>query len=409
MVDELWAEDPELVIGSEPATRPVGDLGTTGQTWLEFMRFRRYVPEFLHATAAVRTRPNRSLRVRRRLSPLHYVRRVDRRTAAALTAAPAAAALVAGVENAVACSADQVLDVPVVEETLDSAANRAILALLLGLLRRGRALYERLEALVALKRESATETPLAQRWPVRRQLLLDLSTRLKTLLRQSPFAAVRRPEVTAAGLTAVAADPAYSRAWNRGWRALRRGVESAPADERLWISPSWQIYERWCFIRLGKVLGAMTEGWTWRLHGAAERWLGTNGSRNAILEYQPTFRSTGEPRTGRWSVSMQREPDILLTVTGSDPEDVTFATFDAKYRTSRANVLEAMGSAHIYQDSLRIGEARPTASFLLVPRGGGAPWLEDAAFQWKHRVGIVPFSPDTIPQLPSTVLEAIRG
>ena len=33
---------------------------------------------------------------------------------------------------------------------------------------------------------------------------------------------------------------------------------------------------------------------------------------------------------------------------------------DAKYRTSRVAVLDAMASAHIYQDSLRIGACRPT-------------------------------------------------
>src|SRR5688572_26695581 len=35
MLDEVWAEDPNLVIGSEPAGRSIGDLGTDQNAWLE--------------------------------------------------------------------------------------------------------------------------------------------------------------------------------------------------------------------------------------------------------------------------------------------------------------------------------------------------------------------------------------
>src|SRR6185295_5334231 len=34
MLGELWDEDPSLVIGAEPATSPIGDLGTTHNPWL---------------------------------------------------------------------------------------------------------------------------------------------------------------------------------------------------------------------------------------------------------------------------------------------------------------------------------------------------------------------------------------
>jgi hypothetical protein len=92
---------------------------------------------------------------------------------------------------------------------------------------------------------------------------------------------------------------------------------------------------------------------------------------------------------------------------GSDGGDPRFVVFDAKYRASRANVLDAMSSAHIYQDSLRIGSRRPEASFLLVPCGGGAPWLEDAAFQAEHRVGVLPFCLDVATALPAVVINQL--
>jgi hypothetical protein len=57
------------------------------------------------------------------------------------------------------------LDVPQVEETLDSAANRAILALQLAMLHRIQAVEERLAKLVTDQRESETRTSLGARWP----------------------------------------------------------------------------------------------------------------------------------------------------------------------------------------------------------------------------------------------------
>jgi hypothetical protein len=97
---------------------------------------------------------------------------------------------------------------------------------------------------------------------------------LATVLRRFPFPQVRRPEITAAGLTAIAADPIYSRAWGRGWRALRDGVETEMSTERLWVSPSWEIYERWCFLRLGKLLAFSTPSWQWSLQRNPRQWVG---------------------------------------------------------------------------------------------------------------------------------------
>jgi hypothetical protein len=401
MVEELWAANPALVIGHEPATRQIGALGRHEDPWLEFSRFRRYVPDFLQAMGMIRARPRRSLRALRTLRPLHQVRRVDRRTAAALSTSPMAAVLTGIAEGSP--RAEGYLDAPLVEETLDSAANRALLALTVALIRRGRALQERLQAAVQRDVGSEAETPLASRWPVRRTLLLELVAGIQGLLRHTPFPEVRRAEITAAGLTAIAADPSYSRAWNRGWRALRHGVDAPPTEERLWMSPSWQIYERWCFLVLGRHFARVAPRWDWKLDVAEFRWTGEHSGSRAVLDYMPTFRSMAPDQAGRWSVSRQREPDLALTVMSADPGSRRFVVFDAKYRASRANVLDAMTSAHVYQDSLRLGDQRPVASFLLVPSGGGAAWLEQEVFHAEHRVGVVAFASDTLPTLPSAV------
>lgn len=390
MVAQLWAEDPALVFGTEPATAPTGELGTYEDPWLAFSRFRRYAPAFLAALAHVHARPRRTLRARRDGVPMHQVRRVDRITATAVARTPAVA-LFLDRSDEEPQGIDTRLDVPLVEETVDSAANRAMLALLRAMLRRARVLLVTLQDTVERTAESETRTTLQTRWPARRQVLLRLVEQLGRALRRFPFPDVKRPEVTGAGLTAIAADPLYSRAWGQGWRALRHGVESGDTRERLWVSPSWEVYERWCFLQLGKLLAKQTPEWGWRRLIDPHRWKGVNGDRTAELTLQPTFRAYTGFTEGRWSVSKQREPDLVLSVRSQT--GVQFVVLDAKYRASRSNVLDAMKSAHIYQDSLRIDGQRPLASLLLIPKGGGVAPLENPTFQALHHVGTCAFSP----------------
>lgn len=390
MIEEVWAEDPELVLGSEPATTRAGELGSSENPWLAFARLRQHAPDFLRAAFDLTKCPRRALSVCRTTAPLHHVRNVDRRTAAALIRSPAAALFadqVAVVESRFA--AESRLDVPLVHETLDCAANRAMLALLLALVRRATSILALLQRVVDREPESETRTPIARRWPARRQTLEQIEGRLKRLLHRPPFSEVSRPEVTAAGLTTVAADPLYARAWQRGWRALRRGLESGDASERLWISPSWEVYERWCYVRLGRMLATVMPQWGWTRR--KDRWAGAFCDRRAELILQPTFRSHHAEIEGMWSISKERVPDLVLRV--DSPDGTRFVVLDAKYRASRANVLDAMESAHIYQDSLRIGSRRPEGSLLLVPAAGGANWLEDQAFQARHRVGVRVLTP----------------
>lgn len=404
MLDELWEADPVLVIGTEPGTRRIGDLGSTQNAWLEFARFRRYVPEFMRAVVPVLTNPRRALYVRRIAAPLRQVRRVDRQTALALARSPAASSVVGRVGGLVRQQDDRI-DVPSVEETLDSAANRAMLALVLALIRRGRGLQDRLQDLVNRDPDSETRTSLASRWPVRKQVLEDVLGHLKALLRASPFSHVSRPEISASGLTALAADPCYARVWSCGWRALRHGLALGSESDRLWVSPSWEIYERWCFLRLGQLLSTNLPGWQWSRR--SDYWTSESGNCRVELHLQPTFRSRRQESDTRWSISKERVPDLVLTA--HSPAGTSFLVLDAKYRTSRSNVLDAMDSAHIYQDSLRIGALRPRASLLLVPSGGGAPWLEQPAFQLAHRVGICVFSPGADSSLPAPVRQMFEG
>ena len=171
----------------------------------------------------------------------------------------------------------------------------------------------------------------------------------------------------------------------------------------MWMSPSWEIYERWCFVKAAGMLRDRLPDFLW----TRERnnvWVGKVPECLVRLELQATF--LGGPGPQRWSVSRQREPDLLLVIERAGEE--RFLVLDAKYRTSRANVLEAMASAHVYRDSLRIGERRADRALLLVPAGGGADWLEKAEFQRKQGVGVCVLNPEPEKQLPEAVAEFLE-
>ena len=112
------------------------------------------------------------------------------------------------------------------------------------------------------------------------------------------------------------------------------------------------------------------------------------------LLLQPQFPAgDANSKSGFRSVSGRREPDIVITFCEGSRR--RWDVLDAKYRTTRSNVLDAMSSAHIYRDSLRWHQRKPESAVLLVPRSGGAPWMEEPDFIHAHQVGVCALSPDT--------------
>jgi hypothetical protein len=174
------------------------------------------------------------------------------------------------------------------------------------------------------------------------------------------------------------------------------GIDGPPQTEDLWISPTWEIYERWCFVRLAKFLhvhcgSAIKKAYVGRcLTLSASNPMG----REFRLVLQAPFPAWDQPSaSGFSSISGFRQPDIVLTVSNGSRR--LCLVLDAKYRTSRDNLLDAMASAHLYHDALRVDRDRVCGALILVPKGGGARWLEDSQFQLNNRVGVFELSFDT--------------
>ena len=401
MLNQVWAFDPSLVLGTEPAASPIGHEAAISDPWLEYARMREYGDKFARALSAISRRPLRELRAERTYLPLQQVRRADRQTVLAMLGhAQLLAVLRPGHVGATTMNRLPQFDVPTVRETLDGSGNRCIAAIAHKVLRRAVQLRDKLQLIAEKEPESTTRTALASRWPRRRDFLDQLVWRFRHFQRISPLANVTRHEISAAGLNAVSADPAYSNAYGSGWRILRQGVEGPPQGERLWMSPTWEIYERWCFVQLSKTIREIEPGYDWSISRKhkSKATVAFTGSKSGCpkieLLLQPKFPAGDQgPNADFRSISGARQPDIVLTREKENTS--TWHVLDAKYRTGRPNVLEAMASAHIYSDALRWKEQRPESAVLLVPQGGGARWLESPTFISQHRVGVCALTTDT--------------
>ncbi len=303
------------------------------------------------------------------------------------------------------------LDVPCTERHLDGPANRCLAAMVKNVQQGIRRVRSEISEIVAKERESATRSSLQSRWPRRLAFLNSLELDLSQILRRIPFNEVTSSEITSAGLTAVAAHPLYSRAFKFGWGALRRGLSGQTSSARFWLAPTWEVYERWCFATVAKGVRKLLPALVWKRRqksNSVDRvsWIGSDssGARVSVVLQQTFSASNGASSSSFYSISGMRCPDIVLQKS-DESGGSSFLVFDAKYRTKRNNVLEAMATAHIYRDALRQDGEHADGALLLVPRGSGAPWLEAEEFQHEEKVGIIPFAPGS----EEKVLEYLRN
>ena len=402
MINEIIDFDAYLVVGEEPARRRLGALGETDDplVWLERLRRRRN--ELNQTLVAIRREPVSVLKARRRFVPLRDARRTDLRTLQSALRQPATLAAIRPGMGSMLLSdpADgPILDVPAVERTLDAPANRCALAMLRALLLRCRELTKLLDKL-AESRVQETRTGVAGRVHRWKQILGEMEREFAKAERRLPFSEVQRAEVTAAGLNAVAAHPLYGRFWRVGWEALRRGVYHLDPEDLLPLSPTWEIYERWCFVALARKLREWLPEYAWKHAGATgsdrRRVIGRRSDGHQItLHLQKTFqKKDGVEQKEAWSISRQCVPDLVLKSETCD--GVTrFIVLDAKYRTGEQNILNGMAeSAHLYHDALRLGPRRPERTLLLVPNADETEWLSREDYVDKHHVGVVALRPD---------------
>ncbi len=391
MVSTILDFDPALLFGTEEAQRGIGNEGEFTNTHLQYARLRRYGDRLQAALRQVTKKPLTSLRRERVSVGAHQVKRLD----------------VAGVRKALMNPNGLALlhkdspgrprlnavqfDVSSVYDEQDNPANQALGLILWDVMRRCRQVLRSLQEIVRKESHSETRSELNPRLVRRITFVETLLGKLGRVQRTSPFCELTQRRFSAAGLNAISAHPVYARAYRFGWYALRSGVLGQENEEALWLSPTWEIYERWCYVIVVGQLKALYPGLLWRRRASFSkngriRWRGTGIGVELDVWFQvrcPAVDRT--PYRGFSSLSRLRFPDIVITL--KSPVGNRFIVLDAKYRSSRHGVLDAMASAHLYHDSLRWGGRKPDASLLLIPRGGAVAVLEEADYRAAHGIG----------------------
>jgi hypothetical protein len=395
LIRDVMDVDPALILGAEPATHAAGGSASIVNADLQYAYMFQYGSRFLKSLRTIEERPRRTLRSMRMAASLSRVRRIDVRTVMSM-AQSGLAVVLGGPSDDDASSVDLKtirVDVPFSMESLDCAANRCIVVVMRAVLRRAIAVGKELTRRAELQSSEDMRTSFRSRWPRRRQFLTKLIDDLRSSLAQEPFVSVTRDESSAAGLTAVASDPIYARAYRFARNILRPGAPADDASDWVWMSPSWGLYETWCCIRVGRVLRELLPGFNWMQDGIV-RQVGHGGDVKVSLLSQVTFsyRKDVADRDKFNSISKELRPDLVLTVERGSVQ--RFMVLDAKYSQSRSSILEAMYSAHVYHDALRWHGRQPDRSLLLVPASEESlEWLHGAEFKSEHRVGITRCAP----------------
>ncbi|ANG64883.1 hypothetical protein A8C75_21965 [Marinobacterium aestuarii] len=390
-IEQIADYDIDLLMGAEPGRTGLGGHSCDLQLWIRYVRLRSFITRYLAALRTVAERPVVRLSHRREQVPIQLARRVDNQSIRRLAANPQLLSAIArqqGNAGAVVLD-DNRLDVPFIEPTLDNPANRLMAGQLSDVLRLTVWLTERLTSLRLSP--SDTQTDLAARLPRRAAFLSATHKRLLKLSRSQPFSGARQTWGDVAGLNAVSGHPHYDLAYRLGTRILRNGLSEQTVDEQHYLAPTWQVYENWCFVVLAQALEGQLPEFKWRLRkGAsyADRLLeGACGAARIRLYFQLTCPSLGNTNShGYCSISRERRPDLVLEYKYND--EIRYLCLDSKYTASRAGILDAMASAHVYHDSIRGNGQAPVISALLVPANQGAELLEQQDYFDNHGVGV---------------------
>lgn len=398
IINDLLTADPQLLFGTEAAQSAIGAEGDYTNPYLEYGRIKTFLPLLLESIRQLCVRPLTRLHSHRELVLPHRVRRFDQHSVRSMARKPQMLAALLGVDAPPATQASLLFNVPISREEFDTPAHRTLLALLRAVIARVRKVRADLEHASTDETATVFRTPAAPRLDYRVKLLGELEQALHRQCRSAPFTSVRRAEVSAAGLTVIAGHPLYAIAYRHGWRILRSGIDGPQSGEMLAISPTWEIYERWCFLRVADSLRTLFPALSWkrisnRDNADRVQYIGIADGITVTTHLQKTFPAMDKKgkTAPHYSISRERRPDIVVTCSIAGRE--RFIVFDPKYCVARSSVLGAMEAAHVYSDCLRWNGRAPDLTLLLIPSTSEAAWLEEPAFHAEHRVGALPLSP----------------
>lgn len=385
MIRDIRAFDASLLLGETAATIAFdrGVLESCFDDAVMLARMRQHGPAFFAAMADVFRSPHLALARHTAMLPISRTRRIGPE----LARDPRVVGIVRGTVSE--SDGAELLCYPtqMPNQSYDTPANRAMK----GLLQRMRGRLVHLGRAVDVQRTSGSEAQI-QRLDRRQSDLKSLDAQLAIVAKTPLFRGLSRSETSAAALTQISSNPVYGRAYRLGSQALSVGIGGSDSGDDLHVSPSWGVYEVWCFLsivrQVRECLGIPLLRCTPHAASAQLAFTGLlpEGGSLEVL-FQAVFLSivNGRGTSPARSLSRERRPDILLVMTDQDGKKRALV-LDAKWRSGTDNILDAMESAHIYHDSLRIDGVAPP-SYLLLPGDCAVEAITRQEFIQIHGVG----------------------
>ncbi|MDO8040293.1 DUF2357 domain-containing protein [Janthinobacterium sp. SUN137] len=394
MVSEIRCFRASLLLDNSGATLGFDEETSASKldALVRLARINAYAPLFLRQLQPITDAPHRTLQQSTRPILLSQAKRLH---SSALREPRIAAIAMDATKHSEFIDTMYVTS-PVVSPTFDTPSNRALKSLIKRMLAQTTSLL----AAVQEHKLGGDKQEQEQRRPRRERALQMILEKLKVFLLLEPFASAACTNASAGGLTQIATQPAYSGAYRSGTKALWLGTAGDNEQDQLPVRPTWGVYEAWCMVHL---LARISQVFSGRLSRTTKRGIVTADESYVMqldqhvrmeVHFQARFPA-GDGNTAEnrgWCLSGLRIPDVVIGIVSG--EKCEFIVMDAKYRRHRDNVLEAMESAHIYHDALRVNRMRAAFCLLLLPAIADVPHLDNSAFLFEHGVGTVSeFSP----------------
>ena len=240
----------------------------------------------------------------------------------------------------------------------------------------------------------------------------EANARIGVVLKTPLFRVVPPEPISGAVLQALPDQPLFLAIHRYGRRLLNPGLAYAPGqDIYAALKNSYDLFEILVLYRLAAQLGTyLSADWTpgkvatikeYDLENRPEdrtRWI-WQGPHDQRLEltYQALFHSAEPANASRplASLSAQAVPDYVLALWKGD-DIVSWLILDAKYRSGRKPVHDALGDIHRYRDSLRMGGTPAAGAYIIVPYlQDDAALYSEAHYLAVHRFGaLVLYSDD---------------
>lgn len=391
-IQDIVDFDSARLAGSEPGQHQLGGISHFAGIWLRYARIKQFFPRYAMGLKAVLQNPVQGYQQQTQLCRLGRLKKL---TPSIMQQLIQHADLLAGTRANYSFRDVQNLQVQAtyIDNSWDTPANRQLKLQLVWIDRRvAKVLTELKSDLAATDNEtSGTRTSLKDRLIRRINYLAEIRKYLRHVNQQLPFSDTDSEKSHGMDFESVAGHPHYQLTWRMGVKLLREGISDLSRDESHYLIPSWEIYEVWCFVTITKSLKRKFPNMKWHLsqHSGRLTFSAKHKDLCIKLHYQKSFRAilnkpSADPNIPH-SISGMRRPDLVLEVKN---DGITqFVSLDSKYTSRSKRILEEMGSAHIYRDSLRWERKRPVLSLLLVPCNEYLPVIESESWWHEHKTG----------------------